>query len=60
MYSVTKINKMIGKIKELEAENVLLVKKNTELAKKVSLNTGEILTIKDDIKEISMTEPIKK
>lgn len=57
---------MITKINELEAENILLTKKNAELEAKLLTTETDITAIKDDlieIKEISITpieEPIIK
>lgn len=66
MLSKSRIRRMITKINELEAENILLTKKNAELEAKLLTTETDITAIKDDlieIKEISITpieEPIIK
>ena len=63
MLSKSRIRRMITKINELEAENILLAEKNAELEAKLLTTETNIIAIKDDlkdIKEISIIEPIIK
>jgi len=52
MYSTKRIKKMMDKLKTLEAENDILASANIELEKKLADTTIEIVSIKDDLKDI--------
>lgn len=61
MYSTKRIEKMMDKLKTLEVENELLAAANIELEKKLATTESKIISIKDDLKDISIiSEPIIK
>lgn len=61
MYSTKRIEKMMDKLKTLEVENELLAAANIELESKLATTESEIISIKDDLKDISIiSEPIIK